>query len=154
MRERRRRSCPVEERSMTWEGLFSHKRIISKKHFLEEKSIEQAARGTNPSPVAIARYANDFKRVRECLKVKWRNDCLHNRIFKVSCRRICADDQHVDVKGCKKAIGFSYETDAVIEAIRLPTMRGPVEGRNSGGTQTPPCLKRCSTGNPRASYVM
>ena len=49
----------------------THKRIICKKHFLEGKSIEQTARETYHSPQAVARYANDFKRVRECLKAKW-----------------------------------------------------------------------------------
>ena len=49
----------------------THKRIICKKHFLEGKSIEQTARETYHSPPAVARYANDLKRVRECFKAKW-----------------------------------------------------------------------------------
>jgi len=50
---------------------LTHKRIICIKHFHEGKSIEQTARETHHSPAAVARYAHDFKRVRECLKEQW-----------------------------------------------------------------------------------
>ncbi len=52
----------------------THKRIICEKHFLEGKSVEQTARETYHSPQAVVRYANDFKRVRECLKEGWSVD--------------------------------------------------------------------------------
>jgi hypothetical protein len=50
---------------------LTHKRIICQKHFLEGKSVEQTARETYHSPQAVVRYANDFMRVRECLKEGW-----------------------------------------------------------------------------------
>jgi predicted transcriptional regulator len=50
---------------------LTHKRIICKKMFSEGKSVEQTARETHHSPAAVVRYANDFKRVRECLKERW-----------------------------------------------------------------------------------
>lgn len=50
---------------------LTHKRIICKKLFAEGKSVEQTARETHHSPAAVVRYANDFKRVRECLKERW-----------------------------------------------------------------------------------
>jgi hypothetical protein len=50
---------------------LTHKRIICKKIFGEGKSVEQTARETFHSPAAVVRYANDFKRVRECLKERW-----------------------------------------------------------------------------------
>jgi len=50
---------------------LTHKRIICTKLFFEGKSVEQTARETHHSPAAIVRYANDFKRVRECLKERW-----------------------------------------------------------------------------------
>jgi len=50
---------------------LTHKRIICRKHFLEGKSVEQTARETYHSPQAVVRYANDFMRVRECLKEGW-----------------------------------------------------------------------------------
>ena len=50
---------------------LTHKRIICEKHFLEGKSVEQTARETYHLPQAVVRYADDFKRVRECLKVGW-----------------------------------------------------------------------------------
>lgn len=52
----------------------THKRIICEKHFLEGKTVEQTARETYHSPQAVVRYANDFKRVRECLKEGWSID--------------------------------------------------------------------------------
>lgn len=50
---------------------LTHKKIICKKIFGEGKSVEQTARETYHSPAAVVRYANDFKRVRECLKERW-----------------------------------------------------------------------------------
>lgn len=50
---------------------LTHKRVICKKMFGEGKSVEQTARETHHSPAAVVRYANDFKRVRECLKERW-----------------------------------------------------------------------------------
>jgi predicted transcriptional regulator len=50
---------------------LTHKKIICKKLFGEGKSVEQTARETHHSPAAVVRYANDFKRVRECLKERW-----------------------------------------------------------------------------------
>jgi hypothetical protein len=50
---------------------LSHKKIICYKHFYQGKSIEQTARETYHSPTAVARYINDFMRVRECLKAGW-----------------------------------------------------------------------------------
>ena len=50
---------------------LTHKRIICQKHFLEGKSVEQTPRETYHSPQAVVRYANDFMRVRECLKEGW-----------------------------------------------------------------------------------
>jgi predicted transcriptional regulator len=50
---------------------LTHKKIICKKLFAEGKSVEQTARETHHSPAAVVRYANDFKRVRECLKERW-----------------------------------------------------------------------------------
>lgn len=50
---------------------LTHKKVICRKIFGEGKSVEQTARETNHSPAAVVRYANDFKRVRECLKERW-----------------------------------------------------------------------------------
>jgi len=50
---------------------LTHKKIICQKIFGEGKSVEQTARETYHSPAAVVRYANDFKRVRECLKERW-----------------------------------------------------------------------------------
>lgn len=50
---------------------MTHKKVICRKHLMEGKSIEQTARDTNHSPGSVARYTNDFKRVRECLKAGW-----------------------------------------------------------------------------------
>lgn len=50
---------------------LTHKKIICQKLFAEGKSVEQTARETHHSPAAVVRYANDFKRVRECLKERW-----------------------------------------------------------------------------------
>jgi AraC-like DNA-binding protein len=53
---------------------LTHKKIICEKHLKEGKSIEQTARETYHSPQAVARYVNDFNRVRECLKAGWKSD--------------------------------------------------------------------------------
>ena len=50
---------------------LTHKKIICKKHIFEGKTVEQTARETNHSPQAVVRYANNLKRVRECLKEGW-----------------------------------------------------------------------------------
>lgn len=52
----------------------THKRIICIKHFKEGKTIEQTSKETHHSPSAVARYVNDYKRVRECLKSHWKTN--------------------------------------------------------------------------------
>lgn len=50
---------------------ISHKKIICRKFFYDKKTIEITAKETYHSPQAVARYINDFKRVRECIKAGW-----------------------------------------------------------------------------------
>ena len=52
----------------------THKKIICLKYYYEKKTIELTAKETYHSPQAVARYINDFKRVRECIKEGWSID--------------------------------------------------------------------------------
>ncbi len=53
---------------------LTHKKVICQKIFGEGKSVKETARETYHSPAAVVRYANDFKRVRECLKERWSHE--------------------------------------------------------------------------------